>query len=94
MVEELYKWILLYEGHSKYDNVFGCNLDNVYRCFSLLYRVRRVGTEAAVALWYNTTRVSTLTHGNVLDASYAQSPSLIFIHFSVIFSTILHNIHY
>lgn len=30
MVEELYKWILLYEGHSKYDNVFGCNLDNVY----------------------------------------------------------------
>ncbi|KAK4006550.1 hypothetical protein OUZ56_011705 [Daphnia magna] len=34
-----------------------------------------VGTEAAVALWYNTAKVSTLTHGNVLDASYAQSPN-------------------
>jgi hypothetical protein len=35
--------------------------------------MRRVGTEAAVALWYNTVRVSTLTYGNVLDTSYAKS---------------------
>ncbi|KZS09552.1 Uncharacterized protein APZ42_026223 [Daphnia magna] len=40
----------------------------------------RVGTEAAVALLYNAARVSTLTHDNVLDASYAQSPSFIFFH--------------
>jgi hypothetical protein len=39
--------------------------------------VSRVGTEAAVALWYNTARVSTLTHGNVLDASYAKSKCIL-----------------
>jgi hypothetical protein len=39
--------------------------------FTPFYRVGRVETKEAVALWYNTYMVSTLTHGNVLDASYA-----------------------
>ena len=40
----------------------------VYRSLSLLYRVSRAGTEAAIALWYNTARVPTVTHDYALDS--------------------------
>jgi hypothetical protein len=51
---------------------------NWYLAYSLnAPQVSRVGTAAAFALWYNTARVSILTHGNVNDASYAISPILV-----------------
>ena len=45
---------------------------NNNRFLSLLYRVSRAGTETAVALWYNTARVPTVTHDNVLDSGYTK----------------------
>jgi hypothetical protein len=48
-----------------------------YRCFSLIYRVSKVGTEAVVALWYKTTRVPIVTHDNVLESLYTLTKSQI-----------------
>jgi hypothetical protein len=56
---------------------------NNNRFLSLLYRVSMAGTEAAVALWYNTIRAPTVTHDNVLDSGYTKNKS----------RTIFHNLH-
>ncbi|KZS03595.1 Uncharacterized protein APZ42_033649 [Daphnia magna] len=51
---------------------YGLSFKQIHMNFTA---IDRVGTEVAVALWYNTARVSALTHGYLSDASYAQSPS-------------------